>query len=53
MHVDDIEDYMELQNRSAKEQIRKSHAEYQRGEGRDAAKFLAELKKPIREHRKK
>jgi PHD/YefM family antitoxin component YafN of YafNO toxin-antitoxin module len=44
MHVDDLEDYLEMQNPAVKEQIRKSHAEYQRGEGRNVSEFLAELK---------
>jgi restriction endonuclease len=52
MHVDDIEDYLEMQNPAVKEQIRKSDAEYQRGEGRDAADFLAELKIPVRRSRR-
>jgi PHD/YefM family antitoxin component YafN of YafNO toxin-antitoxin module len=53
MHVDDIEDYLEMQNPAAKEQIRRSYAEYQRGEARSATDFLAELKAPVRRHRRK
>jgi hypothetical protein len=44
MHVDDLEDYLEMQNRSAKDQIRTSAAEYNRGGARSARKFLTELK---------
>jgi hypothetical protein len=52
MHVDDIEDYLDMQNPAAKEQIRKSYSEYQRGEARDVSDFLVELK-TSRKHRKK
>jgi hypothetical protein len=44
MHVDDLEDYLEMQNRSVKDQIRTSAAEYSRGAARSARKFLTELK---------
>ena len=53
MHVDDIEDYLEIQNPAAKEQIRRSYAEYRRGEARDVSSFLAELKPPSRKRRAK
>jgi antitoxin (DNA-binding transcriptional repressor) of toxin-antitoxin stability system len=53
MHVDDIEDYLEMQSPIAKEQIRKSHAEYERGQARDASDFLAELKAPARRRKRK
>lgn len=53
MHVDDIEDYLELRNPSVKAQIQKSHDEYQRGEARHGSDFLADLKTPIRKRRKK
>jgi len=43
MHVDDLEDYLEMQNRSVKEQIKKSAEEYRRGAARNASEFLAEL----------
>src|SRR6202162_61531 len=46
MHVDDLEDYLEMQNRSVKEQIQTSTAEYRRGAARSAQEFLAELKTP-------
>ena len=53
MHVDDVEDYLELQNPAAKEQIRRSYAEYQSGKSRDASDFLAELKAPAPRQRRK
>jgi restriction endonuclease len=53
MHVDDIEDYLEMQDPSMKEQIRRSYAEYRRGAARNAAEFMAEIKKPVRKHRRK
>jgi len=45
MNVDDLEDYLELQDPSLKTQIRKSHQEYRRGKSRSAGKFLAELRR--------
>ena len=44
MHVDDLEDYLEMQNRSVKEQIKTSAEEYARGSARNASDFVAELK---------
>jgi len=44
MHVDDLEDYLEMQNRSVKEQIKASAQEYRRGSARSAAEFVAEVK---------
>jgi hypothetical protein len=44
MHVDDLEDYLELRDPSLKKHIGKSNAEYQRGRARPAAKFLAEVR---------
>jgi hypothetical protein len=52
MHVDDVEDYLEMQNPSAKDQIRRSYTEYQGGQARSAADFLAELKSPTRKRKK-
>ena len=46
MHVDDLEAYLEMQNRSVKEQIRTSTEEYRRGAARNAREFLAEFKAP-------
>jgi hypothetical protein len=53
MHVDDLEDYLEMQNRSVKEQIQTSAAEYRRGGVRSAHAFLAELKAPSIKRKKK
>jgi restriction endonuclease len=53
MHVDDIEDYLEMQNPAAKEQIRRSYAEYRRGEARDVTSFLTEMKAPILKRKRK
>jgi len=53
LHVDDLEDYLEMQNHSVKEQIEASTAEYRRGAARSAREFLAELKTPSSKRRKK
>ena len=53
MHVDDLEDYLEMQDGSVKEQIRTSAAEYRRGAARSAHLFLAELKNPGSKRKKK
>jgi len=53
MHVDDLEDYLETQNRSIKEQIETSTAEYRRGAARSAHEFLAEVKAPSSKRKKK
>ena len=53
MHVDDLEDYLEMQNRSVKEQVETSAAEYRRGAARSAHEFLAELKTPTSKRKKK
>ena len=53
MHVDDLEDYLEMQNRSVKEQIQTSAAEYRRGAVRTAHEFLTELKTPSPKRKKK
>ncbi|MFY9676896.1 MAG: hypothetical protein WAK13_20725 [Terriglobales bacterium] len=53
LHVDDLEDYLEMKNSSVREQIQTSATEYRRGAARDAHDFLAELKKPSGKHKKK
>ena len=53
MHVDDLEDYLEMQNGSVKEQIQTSTAEYRRGAARSANEFLAELKTSSSKRKKK
>src|ERR1700691_2425965 len=51
MHVDDLEDYLELRDPALKKQIAKSNAEYQRGDAREATKFLSELRPRVRKIR--
>ncbi len=53
MHVDDLEDYLEMQNKSVKEQVQTSTAEYRRGAARNAHEFLAELKASSGKRKKK
>jgi hypothetical protein len=53
MHVDDLEDYLEMRNRSLKDQIQTSASEYRRGAARSAGEFLAELKTPASKQKKK
>jgi len=53
MHVDDLEDYLEMQSRSVKEQIQTSTAEYRRGAARSVHEFMVELKSPTRKRKKK
>jgi hypothetical protein len=43
MNVDELEDYLDLQDPGLKRQIRKSHKECRRGKARDAGKFLTGL----------
>ena len=45
MNVDDLEDYLELQDPALKNQINRSHREYRRGKARHGGKFLAELRR--------
>ena len=45
MDIDDFEDYLELQDPKAREDVRKSHQEYLAGEGRPIEEFLAELRR--------
>lgn len=52
MHVDDLEDYLELRDPALKKQIAKSNAEYRRGEAREADRFLAELRPKVSKVRK-
>jgi hypothetical protein len=48
MNVDEMEDYLELQDPGLKKQIRRSFREYRRGKARDANEFLAELRRAAR-----
>ena len=52
MHVDDLEDYLELRDPAVRRQIGKSNTEYHRGKTREATKFLAELRAPAAKTKK-
>jgi len=59
MDIDDMEDWLELQNPKIQKQIAKGYEEYQQGKTRPARDFLAELqqestprKKTTHEHTK-
>ena len=52
MNVDDLEDYLELQDPSLREQIRQGYTEYQRGQAREASALLGELQPRRRKHRR-
>ena len=52
MHVDDLEDYLELRDPTLKRQIGRSSAEYHRGSAREATEFLAKLRVPAAKTRK-
>ena len=45
--LDDVEDYLELQDETIKADIAKSNAEFERGEGRPVQEFMAELEEEI------
>lgn len=53
IHVDDLEDYLEMRNLSVKEQIKTSAQEYRRGAARSAHEFLDELKTTSGKRKKK
>ena len=42
-NLDDLEDFLELQDPGIREQIRKSSHDFRRGQVREAASFLREL----------
>ena len=52
MHVDDLEDYLDQQDESLKEQIKTSHQDYLAGRVRDASEFLSELRRPTKKAKK-
>lgn len=52
MNVDDLEDYLELQDPALKKQIKQSQQEYRRGKARDAGKFLKELRRSAAKSKK-
>lgn len=56
MDADELEDYLELQDPKLKKQIEEGYKAYRAGRGREARKFLAELKSelaPARPRRKR
>ena len=52
MNVDELEDYLDLQDHGLKRQIRKSQEEYRRGKARDAGKFLTGLQRAAAKSKK-
>jgi hypothetical protein len=52
MHVDDLEDYLDLHDPELANHIAKSNAEYREGKARDASELLAELKTPAKKTKK-
>jgi PHD/YefM family antitoxin component YafN of YafNO toxin-antitoxin module len=44
MDIDEFADYLELQDPTARQEIRKSYQEYRAGKGRPLAEFLQELR---------
>ena len=52
MNVDELEDYLDLQDPGLKRQIRRSHEEYRRGKARDAGEFLAGLRRAAAKSKK-
>lgn len=53
MDIDDMEDWLELQNPEIQKQIAKGHDEYQQGNTRSARDFLAELQQESAPRKKK
>ena len=52
MHVDDLEDYLELQDSDLNNHIATSNAEYREGKARDVSELLSELKPSAKKARK-
>jgi hypothetical protein len=52
LSAEELEDYLELQEPGLKAQIRKSSEEYHRGKGRDATRFLEELRRTASKNKK-
>jgi hypothetical protein len=52
MHVDDLEDYLDLHDSELNNHIAKSNAEYREGKARDVSELLAGLKTSARKTRK-
>jgi hypothetical protein len=52
MHVDELEDYLEQQDETLKEQIKEGYRDYRAGKARDVGEFLAELRRPAKKAKK-
>ena len=52
MHVDDMEDYLELQDESLKKQIKTGYQDYLGSRARDVRDFLKELRRPAKKAKK-
>jgi len=52
MHVDDLEDYLEQQDESLKEQIKTGHKDYLASRAREAGEFLKVLRHPAKKVKK-
>lgn len=52
LNVDDMEDYLELQDATLKAHIKKSYQEYRRGKARNLSKFLTELRHSAKKSKK-
>jgi hypothetical protein len=52
MNVDDMEDYLEQQDESLKEQIRAGYQDYLGGRTREVGEFLKELQRPAKKAKK-
>jgi hypothetical protein len=52
MHVDDLEDYLEQQDESLKEQIKTGYQDYLGGRARDVGDLLEELQRPAKKAKK-
>ena len=52
MNVDEMEDYLELQDESLKEQIKTGYQDYLGGRARDVRDFLKELQRPAKKAKK-
>ena len=51
--VDELEDYLELQDPKVAKQVQKGYAAYNRGEGRNLDEFLTEIRAGVEATRKK
>ena len=52
MHVDDLEEYLDLHDSDLTDHIAKSNAEYREGKARPVSEFLAELKSAAKKRQK-